>query len=102
MPARWSSTLPDVMTVVKPIAQTDPIPNDTVSIRAGLDPALVKLLSDGLSYVASTPDGQKALKDLYGIDGLGPGNDKDYDILRNAAKVLNLDLEQQIAPPKPG
>jgi phosphonate transport system substrate-binding protein len=97
-----ASTLPDVMTVVKPIAQTDPIPNDTVSIRAGLDPALVKLLSDGLSYVASTPDGQKALKDLYGIDGLGPGNDKDYDILRNAAKVLNLDLEQQIAPPKPG
>jgi phosphonate transport system substrate-binding protein len=97
-----TSTLSDVMTAVKPIAQTDPIPNDTVSIRAGLDPALVKLLGDGLSYVASTPDGQKALRDLYGIDGLGPGNDKDYDILRNAAKVLNLDLEQQIAPPKPG
>jgi phosphonate transport system substrate-binding protein len=96
-----TSTLPDVMSVVKPIAQTDPIPNDTVSVRAGLDPALVKLLSDGLLYVQSTSDGQKALKDLYGIDGLGPVNDKDYDILRNAAKVLNLDLEQQIAPPPP-
>src|SRR3984893_6025377 len=101
-PTLVTSTLPDGMSVVKPIAQTDPIPNDTVSVRAGLDPALVKLLSDGLLYVQSTSDGQKALKDLYGIDGLGPGNDKDYDILRNAAKVLNLDLEQQIAPPKPG
>jgi phosphonate transport system substrate-binding protein len=96
------STLPDVMTVVKPIAQTDPIPNDTVSVRAGLDPSMVKLLSDGLLYVQSTPDGQAALKALYGIDGLGPANDKDYDVIRSAAKALNLDLEQQIAPPKPG
>ena len=97
-----TNTLPDVMQVVKPIAQTAPIPNDTVSVRSGLDPALVKLIGDGLLYVQSTPDGQKALKDLYGIDGLGPASDSDYDIVRNAARVLNLDLEQQIAPPKPG
>jgi phosphonate transport system substrate-binding protein len=97
-----TNTLPDVLQVVKPIAQTAPIPNDTVSVRSGLDPALVKLISDGLLYVQSTPDGQKALKDLYGIDGLGPASDSDYDIVRNAARVLNLDLEQQIAPPKPG
>jgi len=36
------------------------------------------------------------------IDGLGWHDDKDYDTVRNAAKALNLDLEQQIAPPKPG
>jgi phosphonate transport system substrate-binding protein len=97
-----TSTLPDVMSVVKPIAQTDPIPNDTVSVRKGLDDNVVKLLSDGLLYVQSTADGKKALKDLYGIDGLGPADDKDYDSIRTAAKALNLDLEQQIAPPKPG
>ncbi len=96
------STLPDVMTVVKPIAQTDPIPNDTVSVRAGLDASLVKLLTDGLLYVQSTADGKAALKSLYGIDGLAPATDKDYDSVRTAAKALNLDLEQQIAPPKPG
>jgi phosphonate transport system substrate-binding protein len=96
------TTLPDVMSVVKPIAQTDPIPNDTVSVRSGLDSAMVKLLNDGLLYVQTTADGKKALKDLYGIDGLGPATDKDYDTVRTAAKALNLDLEQQIAPPKPG
>jgi phosphonate transport system substrate-binding protein len=96
-----TGTLADVMNVVKPIAQTDPIPNDTVSVRSGLDPALVKLISDGLLYVQGTPEGQKALKDLYGIDGLGPAADSDYDSIRTAAKALNLDLEQQIAPPKP-
>src|SRR5437899_8299604 len=87
------STLPDVMTVVKPIAQTDPIPNDTVSVRAGLDAGLVKLLTDGLLYVQSTPEGQKALTDLYGIDGLGPASDKDYHSLRSAPKVLNRHLD---------
>ena len=48
----------------------------------------------------STPDGKKALSDLYNIDGLAPADDTDYDIVRQAAKVLNLDLEQQIAPPE--
>ena len=97
-----TSTLADVMQVVKPIATTDPIPNDTVSVRSGLDQSMVKLISDGLLYVQSTPEGQKALRDLYQIDGLAPAADTDYNTIRNAAKVLNLDLEQQIAPPKPG
>jgi phosphonate transport system substrate-binding protein len=95
------TALPDVMTAVKPIATTDPIPNDTVSVSSRLDPALVKLITDGLLYVQTTPEGKKALSDLYQIDGLAPGNDADYDVLRQAAKVLNLDLEQQIAPPPP-
>src|SRR5579859_6755560 len=96
-----ASTLPDVMTAIKPIATTDPIPNDTVSVRNGLDANLVQLIKNGLLYVQSTPDGQKVLKDLYQIDGLAPATDTDYDSIRTAAKALNLDLEQQIAPPKP-
>jgi phosphonate transport system substrate-binding protein len=96
-----TSTLPDVMQVIKPIAQTDPIPNDTVSVRKGLDDNLTKLINDGLLYVQSTADGKKVLRDLYNIDGLATANDKDYDTIRSAAKALNLDLEQQIAPPKP-
>jgi phosphonate transport system substrate-binding protein len=94
------STLPDVMSVIKPIAVTDPIPNDTVSLRKGLDPALSKLITDGLLYLQTTPEGKKALADLYQIDGLAPGNDKDYDTVRAAARALNLNLEEQIAPKK--
>jgi phosphonate transport system substrate-binding protein len=93
-------TLPDVMQVVKPIALTDPIPNDTVSVRKGLEPALVKLITDGLLYLQSTPEGQQKLKDLYNINGLAPADDKDYDPIRRAAKALNLNLEEQIAPAK--
>jgi phosphonate transport system substrate-binding protein len=96
-----TSTLPDVMTAIKPIAQTDPIPNDTVSVRRGLDDNVTKLIRDGLLYVQSTADGKKVLRDLYNIDGLATADDKDYDTIRSAAKALNLDLEEQVAPPKP-
>ena len=54
-----TSTIPDVMTAIKPIGQTDPIPNDTVSVRKGLDDNLVKLLRDGLLYVQSTAGRQE-------------------------------------------
>jgi phosphonate transport system substrate-binding protein len=97
-----TNTLGDVMNVVKPIAQTDPIPNDTVSVRQGLSADLTNLIKNGLLYVQSTDEGKAALRALYGIDGLGVADDKDYDTIRTAAKALNLDLEQQIAPPKPG
>jgi ABC-type phosphate/phosphonate transport system substrate-binding protein len=63
---------------------------------------LVTLIKNGLLYVQSTDEGKAALRALYGIDGLGTADDKDYDTIRTAAKALNLDLEQQIAPPKPG
>jgi phosphonate transport system substrate-binding protein len=94
-------TIPDVMTAVKPIAQTDPIPNDTVSVRRGLDENLTRLIREGLLYVQGTPQGQQSLRDLYNINGLAPADDRDYDSIRNAARALNLDLEEQIAPPKP-
>jgi phosphonate transport system substrate-binding protein len=96
-----TSTLPDVMQVIKPIAQTDPIPNDTVSVRRGLEDNVTQLIKNGLLYVQGTADGQRVLRDLYNINGLAPAEDRDYDSVRAAARVLNLKLEEQIAPPKP-
>lgn len=96
--SRMQGTLPDVMDKVKVIAVTDPIPNDTVSVRKGLSPEMVTKLRDGLMRIALTDDGKKALKDLYQIDGLAPASDSDYNPVRDAARVLNLNLEQELAP----
>jgi len=95
---RVQSTIPDVMEKVKVIAITDPIPNDTVSVRKGLAPDMITKLREGLLKVAQTDDGKKALKDLYQIDGLAPSTDADYNPVREAARVLNLNLEQELAP----
>ena len=91
-------TLPDVMEKVRPIATTDPIPNDTVSVRKGLPPDMVAKIRDGLVKVADSAEGMQALKDLYRIDGLAPSTDSEYDPVRRAARALNLNLEQELAP----
>ena len=69
-----------------------------MSVRKGLAPDMVTKLREGLLKVAQSEDGKKALKDLYQIDGLAPSTDADYNPVREAARVLNLNLEQELAP----
>jgi hypothetical protein len=61
---------PDVNQLVKPIAYTDPIPNDTWSLNPKLNPELKSKIKDRLLRIAATPDGKDALKSLYSIEGL--------------------------------
>jgi len=91
-------TLPDVMDKVKVIGVTDPIPNDTVSVRAGLPAEVVQQIRDGLLAVAQTDQGKQYLKDLYNINGLATAEDSEYDTVRTAASALGLNLEQELAP----
>jgi phosphonate transport system substrate-binding protein len=101
-----TSTLADVMEKVKVVAVTDPIPNDTVSVRKSLPEAVVTRVQNGLLAVAQTDAGKKVLRDLYRIDGLAPTKDSDYDIIRRKAQLLNFNIEETIRPaptptPKP-
>jgi phosphonate transport system substrate-binding protein len=92
------STLPDVMDKVKVLGVTDPIPNDTVSVRKGLPPELVGKVRAALLKIADTAEGKAALKDLYRIDGLAEAADKDYDGLRKVAQSVGFDFEEQFKP----
>jgi phosphonate transport system substrate-binding protein len=92
------STLPDVMEKVKVLAKTDPIPNDTVSVRRGLAPDLTNRIQAAMLKIAATDDGKAALKSLYSIDGLAAAVDRDYDPVRKAAQVLSLNLEEELKP----
>jgi phosphonate transport system substrate-binding protein len=93
-----ASTIPDVMEQIVSIAVTDPIPNDTVSVRRGLDPNVTARIRSALLNLSDNPDGQKLLRDLYNINGLAEASNADYNSVREAARVLNLDLEEQIKP----
>jgi phosphonate transport system substrate-binding protein len=99
------STLPDVLDKVKIVTETDPIPNDTVSVRRGLEAPLVDKVKTGLLQLARSDTGKKLLTDLYRIDGLVEGTDSDYDPIRKKAQLVGLNIEQQVlatpVPPKP-
>lgn len=85
-------TIPDVKTRVVKIGQTSEIPNDTISVRPGLDPELVKKIKAAFLKYASSPEGKKNLMDLYEIDGLAEAKDSDYDVVRDTAKLMDISL----------
>ena len=88
------NALPDVMKKTKVIAKSQEIPNDTVSIRKDLPPAIAKKVTDGLVKVATSDEGRIAIMSLYGIDGFVKAKDSDYDSVRKVAKEEHLKLEQ--------
>jgi phosphonate transport system substrate-binding protein len=93
-----TTTFPTVKSDVKILVQTADIPNDNVSMRKDMPKEVFTKVQNSLLTVTATPEGKKALQTGIGIDGLGKGDDKEYDPLRNAAKVLNLNLEDAIKP----
>lgn len=94
----WARTRPaDLTEQLRVIARTDPVPNDVVGVRSGVPPAVGPKLRDGLLRAAASPAGAAALRELYGIDGLAPVADADFVPLREAVRVLGLDLDAELA-----
>jgi phosphonate transport system substrate-binding protein len=86
-------TMPDVMEKVVVIEQTQAIPNDTISIRTGLDPALVEQIKQALLKYSASEEGKKTLDTVYEIDALVEAKDADYDPVREVAKAMGVQLK---------
>jgi phosphonate transport system substrate-binding protein len=83
------------------IARMDPIPNDVVGVRRGMPAEVEQTLRAGFLTVAASPAGATALHDLYGIEGLGPVTDAEFEPLRAAVRALDLNLDAELAPARP-
>ena len=88
------NSLPDVMEKTHVIAKSIEIPNDTVSVRKGMSPELVKKITDGLIKVAASDEGRITIMSLYGIDGFEHTKDSDYNSVREVARAENVQVEQ--------
>ena len=86
--------LPDVNSKTRVIAKSMDIPNDTVSVRKGLPPAITKKIADGLMKIAKSKEGQDAIFNLYGIDGFVAAKDSDYESVRTVARAEDIKFEQ--------
>lgn len=81
---------PDVADVVRVLQLSEPAPNDPVVFAADLDKGLQERLFLALLELAQSPEGQALLSELYGIEGLGPVTDQDYDVLRRMTQTLEI------------
>lgn len=88
-----ADSFPDIKDVVKVIAYTDEIPNDTVSVRKDLPEDIKQKLADGLVAISETDKGKEVLNTIYEIGGLTYGEDYLFDPIREVATALGIELD---------
>ena len=85
---------PDVKEKVIVIAESPPIPNDTVSVRPGLPPEVVENVKNALLEIAKTEEGKAALEQVYEIEDLIEVDDSFYDAFRATLDAAGIDIEE--------
>ncbi|MCC7367929.1 MAG: phosphate/phosphite/phosphonate ABC transporter substrate-binding protein [Chloroflexi bacterium] len=92
------ASLPDVLTRVRVLARTTPVPNGALVARKELPAALAQTLQEGLLRIAASAEGARALRALDNIDGFAPAADADFEPVREVVARLGLNLDDLAAP----
>lgn len=74
---------------VKVIAESKPFPEYPWAVRSNLKPELKKQIASAFLGIKD-----KAVLSAFKADGFAPITDKDYDVVRDLAHVLNVDLSK--------
>lgn len=85
---------PDVEEKVKILSLTQPIPNDPIIFRKGLEGDMKAKLVKAFQDFIQTPKGKKTFEELYLVDGVVEVTDAVYDPVRNLLKGLGLSEEK--------
>lgn len=93
---RVKTQFPDVEEKVKIISITDPIPNDPVVFRHGIDTSIINLINKALINYSETDKGKKNLKTLYNIEGFVKSSNEDYNQYRETLETINIEAESLI------
>ncbi len=87
---------PDIMTKLKVLALTEEIPNGPIALRYDLPDTIKAKLVGALTQMVRTPEGRKALHDLYNITGLALTSDATYNQVQEVVKSLGKSVEDLV------
>jgi phosphonate transport system substrate-binding protein len=87
---------PDVMEQVVVIAESAPIPNDTISFHPDMDPAVREALTAALLALNDTEEGLADLAAVYSWSGLEATDDTFYDGFRQQLEAAGMSIEDLV------
>lgn len=73
----------DVKERIKVIGFTNPIPNDTISLRAGMSEEWVKKITDAFMSFNEDQDMMNVMREVYNWTGIARAQSSDYEIVRS-------------------
>lgn len=92
---RYKEDFPDALEKTRVLGYTRDIPNISVTISDSMDGEKEEKLQEALIEIAATEEGAELLAELFNIHGFVIAEDQDYNIIRDTAKTMNVDLSNQ-------
>jgi phosphonate transport system substrate-binding protein len=69
------------------LAVSEPVPNDVIGVRKGLDATITEKLKTVVAALPGSPEGKKLLKDVLKADGVAPVQPTDFDPVQHALEA---------------
>lgn len=82
----------DVYDRLRVIGTTDPIPNDTISVRSELSDELKQQITDAFMSLNENEEMIDIMREIYTWDGVAVAESSDYDIVRDVFAQFEDDL----------
>lgn len=82
---------PTVFEDTRVLTFTEPIPNDTISVRSDMDPGFIEKLKAAFIDIGKDEEGGKIIYDIYSHRGYVESNDSIFDIVREYNKKVKTE-----------
>lgn len=79
---------PEIMDEVEPMYFTEPIPNDTISVRSDMSEEWDKKIQDAFIAIGKDEEGKQIISDIYSHEGYVISQDSNFDIVREYAEQV--------------
>lgn len=90
---RYEADFPTAMEMTRVLGYTDYIPNISVTVSDKLSTTMKEKIQTALLNIAQDEEGAALLIELFNMYGFVPATDQDYDVIRDTARLMNIDLK---------
>lgn len=91
---RYEKDFPNAMEQTRVLGYTNDIPNISVTVKGSMDADMQEKIKNALLTIAEDEEGSALLKELFNMYGFVEATDEDYNIIRETAKSMNVDLQE--------
>ena len=92
---RYKEDFPEAMEKTRVLGYTEEIPNISVTLSHSMNEEMEERLTTALMRISETEEGASLLAELFNIHGFVLADDEDYEVIRETAKRMNVDLSDQ-------
>lgn len=84
----------DVFEKTRIIEFTEPIPNDTITVRPEIDDKMKKTITDAFIAIGKDDEGREIIREIYSHEGYVESKDSNFDMVREYEEKVSKEVEQ--------